>query len=70
MSNATEREYVEAAACEFRMRLESLVAEYRRNELDVRDVLGDAAEFASRAVGVAASSAPGAAELPPGPASG
>jgi hypothetical protein len=45
-----DREYVEAATRKFREDLIALVAEHERRGMEARDLLGDPAEFASRAV--------------------
>jgi hypothetical protein len=45
-----DREYVEAATRKFREDLAALVAEHGRRGLEVRELLGDPGEFASRAV--------------------
>jgi hypothetical protein len=45
-----DREYVETATRKFREGLASLVAAHERRGVEVRDVLGDPAEFAARAV--------------------
>lgn len=48
--HANGREYVEAATRRFRERLTALVAEHERAGREAREVLGDPADFAARAV--------------------
>jgi hypothetical protein len=45
-----DRDYVDAAARKFRDDLAALVAEHARQGTEIRDLLGDPAEFAARAV--------------------